>query len=648
VHLVLATQRPEGVVSADIRANTNLRLCLAVTRESESRDVIDAAVAATISRTTPGRAYARTGHADLTPFQTGRIGGDRPAVVARDAAPSVAVVPAADLGAPAPREVVDGAEATTDLSLLVDACVVAADRLGLARPLSPWLPPLAEVVSVGKLPEPADPLAGRPGRVAPLVFGVCDVPDAQGRRPLALDLDTSTHLMVLGSPRSGRTTALRTIAGALALTAGADDVHLYAIDPGGAGLGALAALPHAGAVVPRDQPERLDRLLTFLAAEVARRQALLAAAGQAGITEQRACALPEDRLPHLLLLLDRWEAFVSTYQDIDAGRLVDLMYRLLREGPSAGLHIVLTADRSGLVGRVSSMVEDRVVLRLADPGDYAGAGIPTRLVPAGLPPGRGWSLSGGPLVAQVALLTEDASGPGQTEALQQLAAQAAPPTICRPRRVEVLPTTVPLASLPRSSGSRVVLGLGGDELTPMEVDLAGDGFLVAGPPRSGRSSALVSMAAQLQTAGHRVVAIAPRPSPLRALPGCHTDRDASYDLESLLGSGPNALVIDDAELLVDSPLAHLLERAVREMRDTGSIVLVAGTTAELVTGYRGFVVDLRRSKTGVLLSPQGRGDGDLFGVRLSRAVGGEITPGRGLLCGLGKTVPIQLALSGSG
>ena len=75
VHLVLATQRPEGVVSADIRANANLRICLGVVRESESRDVIDAGDAARISRATPGRGYARTGHGELQVFQSGRVGG---------------------------------------------------------------------------------------------------------------------------------------------------------------------------------------------------------------------------------------------------------------------------------------------------------------------------------------------------------------------------------------------------------------------------------------------------------------------------------------------------------------------------------------------------------------------------------------------
>ena len=630
VHLVLATQRPEGVVSADIRANTNLRLCLAVTRDSESRDVIDSPLAASISRRTPGRAYARTGHADLTPFQTARVGGRRVTAVAADVTPRVTLSPAADAGDPAPVVAADELDEVTDLALLVAACRAAADRLHLPPAPSPWLPPLPAVVAL-------DDVDARGA-----VLGLCDVPEAQARRPLVLDLDTSTHLLVAGSPRSGRTTALRTLAGSIARSFPADDVHLYAIDLGGA-LGALAALPHTGAVVQRDETSRIERLLTFLSNEVPRRQAVLSSAGHAGIPDQRAAVGPEDRLPHLLLLLDRWEAFVATFQDHDGGRLIDQVHRLLREGPAAGLHVVLTCDRSGLVGRVSTLVPDRVVLRLADRGDYAAAGLPTRLVPEELPPGRGWSLAGAPVVTQLALLDPDPSGPAQLAALQRIADAAAPARHHRPRRIELLPPEVRLRTLPVQAGTRVTLGVGGDELQPVVTDLGDGGFLVAGPTGSGRSTALRTIADQLAM---RVVAVAPRPSPLRALGHCHTDRHDAAGLEALLGDGPVAVLVDDAELLVDSPLGAVLERVVREARDRGSLVVAAGTTDDLVTGYRGFAVDLRRSRCGVLLSPQSPADGDLLGVRLSRAVGGEVQPGRGLLARRGRCEPLQVALPG--
>jgi S-DNA-T family DNA segregation ATPase FtsK/SpoIIIE len=80
------------------------------------------------------------------------------------------------------------------------------------------------------------------------------------------------------------------------------------------------------------------------------------------------------------------------------------------------------------------------------------------------------------------------------------------------------------------------------------------------------------------------------------------------------------------------------------MRDSGVPVVAAGSSDELMLGYRGFVVELRRAKRGLLLSPQCAADGDLLAVRLSRAVGGPIQPGRGLLCLRGVATPVQVAL----
>src|SRR5205823_14071697 len=75
VHLILATQRPSGVVSPVIRANTNLRIALRVTDDGESTDVIDARDAARINKNTPGRGYLRMVGGAPVEFQTGRVGG---------------------------------------------------------------------------------------------------------------------------------------------------------------------------------------------------------------------------------------------------------------------------------------------------------------------------------------------------------------------------------------------------------------------------------------------------------------------------------------------------------------------------------------------------------------------------------------------
>ena len=70
VHMVLATQRPSGVIKDSIRANTNLRISLRVQTAADSRDVLDSNEAAALPRSKPGRAYARLGPGELVPFQT--------------------------------------------------------------------------------------------------------------------------------------------------------------------------------------------------------------------------------------------------------------------------------------------------------------------------------------------------------------------------------------------------------------------------------------------------------------------------------------------------------------------------------------------------------------------------------------------------
>ncbi len=181
--------------------------------------------------------------------------------------------------------------------------------------------------------------------------------------------------MAAGAPRSGRSQLLRTIAASIAVGASCADAHLYGIDCGNGALLPLAGLPHCGAVVTRTQAERATRLIARLGAELGRRQDLLAEGGFADLTEQRAAAAPGDRLPHIIVLLDRWEGFTSTLGEAGGGTLTDVITQILSEGASAGVHLVMTGDRSLLAGRIAAMCEDKLAFRLAEKDDYALIGL---------------------------------------------------------------------------------------------------------------------------------------------------------------------------------------------------------------------------------------------------------------------------------
>jgi S-DNA-T family DNA segregation ATPase FtsK/SpoIIIE len=462
--------------------------------------------------------------------------------------------------------------------------------------------------------------------------------------------------MIGGAPRSGRSQVLRTIAGSLARTHSCADVHLYGIDCGNGALNALTRLPNCGAVVGRNQTERVIRLVNRLKGELGRRQDLLAEKGYADIGEQRAAAPEDERLPHIVVLLDRWEGWVPTLGEIDHGSLTDELTTMMREGASVGIHLVLTGDRTLLVGRVATLTEDKYGLRLADRSDFSTLGIPARKVPEEIPPGRAFRNESG-TETQFALLAEDTTGQGQAAAIGVIgeaatARDASVPRSRRPFRVDSLPSRISFADAwemrdPEASRSRLwaLAGIGGDEIVGFGPDLA-DGvptFVIAGPAKSGRSTVLMNFAQSYLSQGIRLVVAAPRQSPLRGLDGTEgvlkvfTGDDIDEDdFEEVIDSAsleePIAVLVDDGEILEDLDAESHMKRIVSRGAERGLALVIAGDEEDVCSGFSGWQVDAKKARRGILLSPQESSSGDLIGVRLSRSmVGGQVVPGKGML-----------------
>lgn len=679
IHLVLATQRPSGAVTADIRANTNLRIALRTTDTSESRDIIDAPDSGDISPANPGRAYARLGPSALLPFQAGRVGGRRPSgtVVTDTEVPVRArVVSWQELGGPLGTAVAGArsdsgsafaTEAVTDLTVLTAAVAQAAHDTGVPRQPSPWLPPLpAQLVWTPAAP-PLPP-EKRPAELPPVAYGMVDLPAQQSRTHLVFDVDHAGHLHIIGSPRAGRSQALRTLAAALAQAHGADDVHLYGIDCGNGALNALTGLPHCGAVVDRNQTERLGRLLDRLTTELTARQGLLGARGTADLAELRRNAAPEERLPHIVLMVDRLEVFDREYAAFDNGSYQERLVRLLRDGAGVGIHVVLAGDKVLGNSRFGGTTEDKIVLRMNDRNDYSSVGVPTRSAPADPAPGRGLRTRDLSEV-QIAVLGEELSGTAQAGLLAALGAEltyreAHVPAARRAFRLDALPDRITYAEAaalrPAYADPRMrpMISVGGDTLTALAPDLADvPTFVVAGPPRSGRSTALLTAAQSLLAVGTGVIVLAPRRSPLRDLEGrpgvvaMITEAEVPVnDFRQVLRNVPQdtaVIVVDDAELFMNSEIDSDLALLARGGAGNGWAVLAAGNAESLSLSLAGWVGQVKRNRSGMLLSPQNLADGEVIGVKLTRGlVGGAPRPGRGLLhLGDGTLRSVQVPLS---
>ncbi|MEO5724821.1 MAG: FtsK/SpoIIIE domain-containing protein, partial [Ilumatobacteraceae bacterium] len=339
VHLLLATQRPSGVISDDIRANTNIRIALRLNDTTDAIDVIGEITPALISRRAPGRAVVRLGPDEHVTFQTARCTGSD------DDVPS-------------------------DIDRIVAAVHAAVQIVGIATPRGPWQPPLATVIdSDVPAPDPTGPGVFAPGVFAPGVIGMVDDPDHQRIEPLRWNIGEG-HLLVGGTRGSGVTSTLMTL-GHAALT-GSQPPHLYIIDAvGDDALLAFAHHPRCAAVVRLHENERLQRLLLRVAGIVAARAA------------KGGCA---DGEPSLLLLIDGFTALRRHLDQLDTAAQFEALESIVVNGHGTDTTVVLATDQPSAVPATTlARCPNRWIMHLADRHEANAWGFSPADVPAAIP-----------------------------------------------------------------------------------------------------------------------------------------------------------------------------------------------------------------------------------------------------------------------
>ena len=181
LHLVLATQRPAGVVSPEIRANLALRICLRVTTSAESSDVVDLPAAAAIDPAVPGRGYVRLG-SGTREFQTADVSGREAATGGELVRVTVLDPWRRPTGEPEPAR-------DSDVQRIVAATRSAAALApALPPPHRPWQPPLPATLPYRAVADVA----------AQVPAGLVDLPGEQRQPPLAIDLARGGTVVIAG------------------------------------------------------------------------------------------------------------------------------------------------------------------------------------------------------------------------------------------------------------------------------------------------------------------------------------------------------------------------------------------------------------------------------------------------------------------
>jgi S-DNA-T family DNA segregation ATPase FtsK/SpoIIIE len=641
IHLIMATQRPQGALTADIRANVTTSIALRVQSEMESLDIINSKTAAGISLDTPGRAYLARGTEAPQEFQAASLGSA--AVEAESGGIRIrlaieALESQAETGSPAP----DPADITPALAVapLVTAMTGLWAAMGGQAVRRPVAAPLPVRLAKTDAIEPASSESALTDAVLPaarqdsiiggwsIQLGLMDVPDEQRIVPVAWEPAGHGHFALIGGHESGAREALGYAVNGLACHS--TESHLYILDADNTFNG-MASNNRVGAHAGLHELRRAVRILERLAREQSERLS------RPALNE----ATP------LVLVIAGWGTWVSAFRSGPLAWAEDLVHDLVRDGGQAGLTVLVSGQRELVTARFFASIPNRVYFP-------AGSSEDSRVAWPRMPDTaavRGRAVVFGALSAGKAAVCQFYAPRGDEEVCSEIGERRLPP-LSRPFRVEPLPAVVPVrevlaravkdgpaasAKQPRAGQSgqpprrhhRLCIGVGGDELAPVYLGLPAGGVLAAlGGPSSGKSN-LLRLLPRLNGGADPWL-----------LPEAGMDQCGYWsELHRKAAAGEvdrsSVALVDDADLL--PPAAN---QDLADLNAMGFTVVLTATFSPTLIQRVPLVLSARGVGRGLLIAPRTFMDGDVFGVRFD--VESNPPPGRSVLISDGRSMPVQL------
>ena len=231
-------------------------------------------------------------------------------------------------------------EVPTVLDAIVHHIQLLCEEQEIPPVPQPWLPPLKERIALDELEEVQPTVAWTQEKPLSVLLGMADIPQAQKQEAVSINLSKDGHILLYGSPGTGKTTFLQTAAMDLARKHSPKALTMYLMDFGTNGLAPLSKLPQVADTMLLDQTEKISKFVRIMEKELNRRKKLLADYGVGTLELYRQASGQEE--PAIVILLDSYEAFKEEAYEAE---LFKLLVRISREGLSIGVHLLVTAGR---------------------------------------------------------------------------------------------------------------------------------------------------------------------------------------------------------------------------------------------------------------------------------------------------------------
>ena len=398
VHLILATQKPAGVVNDQIWSNSRFKVCLKVQTSEDSFEVLKRDDASKIVET--GRFYLQVGNDELFELGQSAWAGDK-------YVPSDYVLPKindsidfiATDGSLVKSVNDDYKKSGTDYGEQISNVVKYLYDIAVSNNIkfnNLWLPKLPEDLYVNDIIKKYDYKA-TPYNID-LIIGEYDKPANQEQGIYKLPLNSNT--VIFGCAGSGKENLLSTMIYSSCILHTPKEINYYVIDFGSEALSVYNKLPHLGSYINSDSIDKVYSLFAFLDLQIKKRKGLFA---EYQGSYKTYCEKSGNTVPLLFLIINSYEGFREYCEAYD-----DMLVHLLREGSKYGILVTLSVSSTSSVRSTTlEYFNNKILLQMQDPFDYQYVlGAPNGMVPA-TAFGRGITLiEGCPCEFQTAFICE--------------------------------------------------------------------------------------------------------------------------------------------------------------------------------------------------------------------------------------------------
>ena len=365
VHLILATQKPAGVVNDQIWSNSKFRVCLKVQDKSDSMDMIKCPDAASLKQA--GRFYLQVGYNELFaqgqaawagaqyyPTEKRKKKVDQSITIVDNTGNTIKSL---DNKQNEVQIASQGEEITSIIKYIVDEAKeenISIDQL--------WLDRIPNVIYTEELKKKYGWKTEK-NNIVPII-GEYDDPDNQRQSVLTMPISNGGNAIVFGAAGSGKELMLTSIVYSSITTHDSNEINFYILDFGAETLGMFRNAPHVGEVLLSSESEKIGNLLKMITQIAEERKKLfLDYNGSYDFYINHG----GKQIPLIVIMINNIEGFMELYPDYE-----DIIGQLTRECPKYGISFIVSTNGPNTMRyRLRQNFAQNIVLQFNDPSDYA-------------------------------------------------------------------------------------------------------------------------------------------------------------------------------------------------------------------------------------------------------------------------------------